>query len=47
MRVRLAAALIAFTATAPAAAQENPWTMIKGMFHEPVTELKQQLLSSS
>jgi hypothetical protein len=45
VKARLGAAAIAVLLVFPAAgvAGENPWTLIKEMFHEPVTELKQQL----
>ena len=45
MNARLAAALIVFAVTVPndASAGDNPWTTIKGLFKEPVNELKQRL----
>lgn len=44
MKARSAAAAIALILAFPGSglAGDNPWTVIKEMFHEPVTELKQQ-----
>lgn len=45
MKARLAAAAIALVLAFPATGRtgDNPWTAIKQMFREPVSELKQQL----
>lgn len=45
VKARPAAAAIVLVLAFPASglAGDNPWTVIKEMFHEPVTELKQQL----
>jgi hypothetical protein len=45
VKARLAAAAIALVLAFPATgrAGDNPWTAIKQLFHEPVSELKQQL----
>jgi hypothetical protein len=45
VEARLAAALTAVALMIPAAAAagDNPWTMIRQLFHEPVSELKGQL----
>ncbi len=44
MRTRLVAVLIAVLCAFPVAglADENPWTVIKGMFREPVNDIKRQ-----
>lgn len=45
MKARFAAAMVALSLAVPTAglAAENPWTAIKKLFHEPVSEFKQQL----